>query len=159
MNNLFEKALASQEVEKFFLGEDGYFIEDVSGYIEPQCVSVALRAHLIPYTEINPEAWGVVEKKLIQLLSLPNDKNKTLYVVMDWIFYCQEYFLECMARGKINGPLIDLSKLAAMIDFSMKENQSSLSRDFRWAGGSWNSDAGLWVPMNRSIDKIKSRLL
>ena len=162
-NDILVRAIASNELEKFLIGEPPYFLEAKNDNEEPQNVSQAFDSLIIPYWKRTKNVGFPLEflRALINLIDAYPDKNRAIYVVHDWIWY----YLFCLGKKRVQpfghyGDLfeIDLGELAALLKKCLEDNKRGLIADQRWAGGLWNSKNGMWEALLRTSEAVRDKL-
>jgi hypothetical protein len=156
-------ALNKNNLDSFLLGLPPYFFESKTDNNEPQNIPQAFDLLIIPYwkKEKNTEFPKKFENSLMEILTKENDKNRSIYVTHDWIWY----FLYCKNEEKLhpNGIYNDLFELdftaiSSTMKFLMQNNKDKLSSDKRWGGADWNSKNGMWDPLIRIAKDIRDNL-
>lgn len=156
-------ALNKHKFDNFLLGAPPYFFESKTDNDEPQNVPQAFDLLIIPYCnkERNTEFPKIFENSLMKILTEESDRNRSIYVAHDWIWY----FLYCKNEGKLrpNGIYKDLfelnlTEISPTIKFLMEKNKDELIADKRWGGANWNSKNGMWDPLIRMAKDIRDNL-
>jgi hypothetical protein len=154
MSNLFEESLSKNQLNEFLLGEPPYFIQDISGYEEPQCVSIALLGHVVPFWESHPnhDVGASIAAALSEILKSYPDRHRAMYTSIDWVVFYLQYRSKCKSTNPETPYFsMDVTGILHSIASMMKENENTLRLDKRWAGAAWNSDSGLLAPMQRAM--------
>lgn len=151
-DNVLERALRNNELDKFLVGEPFYFMETKDDNDEPQNVIVSIALLFLPYIRATGDSNFPLKFTLALIKMLENypDRNRAIYMAQRWVWgyrYCLS-----QKHVKPQGPYADLfecnmNAVATVLKQQLEANKADLMTDTRWAGQSWNSNNGLWEPM------------
>ena len=161
--DLAHKAIVANELPKLLIGDPPYFFDSKTDEIRPQNFQQVLDRILLPYwsSTHDPDLPSQFLSSLMTLLQNYTDRNKALFAVSSWI-WC---YRSCVSR-KEEQPAgfyaalfeVDLSPAAELLRRKLEECKQDLLTDTRWAGASWNSQAGLWEPIVRTAQVVRDKL-
>jgi hypothetical protein len=144
LDNVLLLALAYDELDKFLVGEPFYFQEAKNDYEEPQ--------------NIFPARFVAA---FLKLLATYPDRNRAIYAAAGWVWY----YRYCLSQKReepegLYAELfeIDMGAVALALQRQLEINKAALILDTRWAGGSWNSENGLWEPLMRTALNVRDKL-
>ncbi|UVM50327.1 MULTISPECIES: hypothetical protein [unclassified Pseudomonas] len=163
LDNVLLLALAYDELDKFLVGEPFYFQEAKNDYDEPQNIVVAFDLLVLRYwlqtRDANFPARFVAA--FLKLLATYPDRNRAIYAAAGWL----RYYRYCLNQKReepegLYAELfeIDMGSVALALRRQLEINKAALILDTRWAGGSWNSENGLWEPLMRTALNVRDKL-
>ncbi|MCP1442597.1 hypothetical protein J3D54_001729 [Pseudomonas sp. GGS8] len=162
-DNVLLLALANDELDKFLVGEPFYFQEAKNDYEEPQNIVVAFDLLVLRYWQQTRDANFPARfvAALLKILATYPDRNRAIYVAAVWVWYYR--FCLSKKRAQPEGLYaelfeIDMGAVALALQRQLEINKAALILDTRWAGGSWNSQNGLWGPLMRTALNVRDKL-
>ncbi|MGE8100865.1 hypothetical protein [Pseudomonas fluorescens] len=161
--NVLLLALANDELDKFLVGEPFYFQEAKNDYEEPQNIFVAFDLLVLRYWQQTRDASfpACFVAALLKLLATYPDRNRAIYAAAGWVWNYR--FCLSQKREEPDGLYaelfeIDMGSVALALRRQLEINKAALILDTRWAGGSWNSENGLWEPLMRIALNVRDKL-
>lgn len=162
-DNVLLVALANDELDKFLVGEPGYFHEARNDNEEPQNVVAAFDLLVLRYWRQARDARFPARfvAALLGILAAYPDRNRAVYCAAAWVWYYR--FCLSKKRARPEGPYadlfeIDLGAVALALRRQLEARKAALVADTRWAGNSHNSHDGLWGPLLRTALAVRDRL-
>lgn len=156
-------ALERNEVDKFIVGEQPYFVPAKVEKEEPQNIIQAFDLVLYPYwlATKDGDLPGKIENAFLSLIDNYHDRNRAIYCVITWIWYykyCESKKIAQLAGYYSNLFELKLDTVSNRLRKALEENRTELIADQRWAGGTWNSDNGMWLPLTRVATVVREKL-
>lgn len=162
-DDLIQRALDHDEMDRFVVGESFYFLEARVDNEEPQNIPQAFDQLLLPHWREgrDPLLWQRWIAGMLKALRDHPDANRAIYSVANWLWY----YHHCLGkkRAQPDGsyadlPELDLGAVALALQLCMAERKDELITDTRWAGAAWNSPQGIWVPLLRLARAVRDNL-
>lgn len=156
-------ALANDELDKFLVGEPFYFQEAQNDNEEPQNIVAAFDLLVLRYWQQTraPQFPGRFVAALLKILAAYPDRNRAIYVAAVWVWYYRFCLSKKQAQPEgIYADLfeVDMVAVALALQRQLELNKAELVQDTRWAGGTWNSQNGLWGPLMRTALAVRDKL-
>ncbi|AUM72583.1 hypothetical protein [Pseudomonas fluorescens] len=163
LDNVLLLALANDELDKFLVGEPFYFQEARNDNEEPQNIVAAFDSLVLPYWQQtrDPQFPGRFVAALLKILATYPDRNRAIYVAAVWVWYYRFCLSKKQAQpAGLYADLfeIDMGAVALALQRQLELNKAELVQDTRWAGGTWNSQNGLWGPLMRTALAVRDKL-
>ncbi|WP_339504297.1 hypothetical protein [Pseudomonas sp. RL_105y_Pfl2_101] len=163
LDNVWQLALANDELDKFLVGERFYFQEAQNDNEEPQNIVAAFDLRVLRYWQQtrDPQFPERLVAALLKILASYPDRNRAIYVAAVWVWY----YRLCLSKKQTQPEglyadlfEVDMGAVALALQRQLELNKAELVQDTRWAGGSWNSQKGLWAPLMRTALGVRDQL-
>ena len=163
LDNVLLLALANDELDKFLVGEPFYFQVAKNDYEEPQNIVAAFDLLVLRYWQqtLDPQFPVRWVTALLKILATYPDRNRAIYVAASWVWYYRFCLSKKQAQPEgLYADLfeVDMGAVALALQRQLELNKAELVQDTRWAGGSWNSQNGLWGPLMRTALVVRDKL-
>ncbi|MFD2515984.1 hypothetical protein ACFSRY_19080 [Pontibacter locisalis] len=151
--NLFNFSLENNELEKFIVGMDNYFIAD------RECgghwAYGNYEKYIKRFLKLNKDVFPLfIWEKLIHILNTSEDINLFLdYLVGFLIPYYNSGTEKVNRNRKMHTPNLFISEFKK----TMNQQKKSLLKDTRGTGVEWHSSNGLWGSIIENLNLIQER--
>jgi hypothetical protein len=163
LDNVLQLALANDALDRFLVAEPFYFQEARNDNAEPQNVVAAFDQLVLRYWQQTHDSQfpGRFVAALLKILATYPDRNRAIYVAAVWVWYYRFCLSKKQAQPEgLYADLfeIDMGAVALALQRQLELNKAELVQDTRWAGGTWNSQNGLWGPLMRTALVVRDKL-
>jgi len=149
MKNI-EKALGKSELVNFLRGDNNYKLHQRNENADINDFMYCWDSEIIPFSKLNNSIGTKLGDALYDLLLDVNNVEINIYTTVNTLFWY--YYHRNNGRIDFNIPLCSIEK---KLKEQIKLNKNKLTSCQKWAGETWNSNDGLWSPIQKIAVKIR----